>query len=134
MAERTFDVKNLAQEVQHAIAGLKDRGEDKTAGIVTRVGDGVAWIYGLHDAGYSEMLEIEGVSGRVTAFALNLLEDEIGAVLLGEDQEVSAGARVSMSGQTLSVPVGPELWPRYRSFGSSSGRQGRNQNQIHPGR
>jgi F-type H+-transporting ATPase subunit alpha len=109
MAEKTFDVKDLAQEVQQAIAGLKDRGEDKTAGIVTRVGDGVAWIYGLRDAGYSEMLEIEGTNGKITAFALNLLEDEIGAVLLGEDQEVSAGARVNLSGQTLSVPVGPEL-------------------------
>jgi F-type H+-transporting ATPase subunit alpha len=70
----------------------------------------VAWIYGLRECGYSEMLEIEGNGGKkVTAFALNLLEDEIGAVLLGEDQDVSAGARVSLSGQTLSVPAGPEL-------------------------
>jgi F-type H+-transporting ATPase subunit alpha len=110
MSEAVFDVKSLADEVSRAIAGLKDTGEDKTQGIVTRVGDGVAWIYGLRDAGYSEMLEIEGVGGkRITAFALNLLEDEIGAVLLGDDQEVAAGARVSMSGQTLSIPVGPEL-------------------------
>jgi F-type H+-transporting ATPase subunit alpha len=108
-SETTFDVKSLAQEVQQSIAGLKDAGEDKTQGIVTRVGDGVAWIYGLRDCGYSEMLEIEGTHGKVTAFALNLLEDEIGAVLLGEDQEVSAGARVGLSGKTLSVPVGPEL-------------------------
>jgi F-type H+-transporting ATPase subunit alpha len=110
MAEKTFDVKSLSNEVQKAITGLADRGEDKTQGIVTRVGDGVAWIYGLRDAGYSEMLEIEGNGGtKVTAFALNLLEDEIGAVLLGDDQDVSAGARVSLSGQTLSIPVGPEL-------------------------
>jgi F-type H+-transporting ATPase subunit alpha len=110
MAKDTFDVKSLASEVQQAISGLKDRGEEKTQGIVTRVGDGVAWIYGLRGAGYSEMLEIEGSKGKkVTAFALNLLEDEIGAVLLGDDQDVSAGARVSLSGKTLSVPVGPEL-------------------------
>jgi F-type H+-transporting ATPase subunit alpha len=109
MAEKTFDVKSLSNEVQKAIAGLTDRGEDKTQGIVTRVGDGVAWIYGLRGCGYYEMLEIEGNNGKVTAFALNLLEDEIGAVLLGEDQEVSAGARVSLSGQALTVPVGPEL-------------------------
>jgi F-type H+-transporting ATPase subunit alpha len=110
MAKDTFDVKSLANEVQQAISGLKDRGEEKTQGIVTRVGDGVAWIYGLRGAGYSEMLEIEGAKGKkVTAFALNLLEDEIGAVLLGDDQDVSAGARVSLSGKTLSVPVGPEL-------------------------
>jgi F-type H+-transporting ATPase subunit alpha len=110
MAEVAFDVKSLAQEVQKAISDLKASNEDKTRGVITRVGDGVAWIYGLHDAGYSEMLEIEGNNGkRVTAFALNLLEDEIGAVLLGEDQDVSAGARVQLTGKTLSVPVGPEL-------------------------
>jgi F-type H+-transporting ATPase subunit alpha len=110
MAEVAFDVKRLAQEVQMAISDLKASGEEKTSGVITRVGDGVAWIYGLHDAGYSEMLEIEGNNGkRITAFALNLLEDEIGAVLLGEDQDVSAGARVKLSGQTLVVPVGPEL-------------------------
>jgi F-type H+-transporting ATPase subunit alpha len=110
MAEVSFDVKSLAEEVKRAIADLKETGEDKTKGIVTRVGDGVAWIYGLRECGYSEMLEIEGNGGKkVTAFALNLLEDEIGAVLLGEDQDVSAGSRVSLSGQTLSIPAGPEL-------------------------
>jgi F-type H+-transporting ATPase subunit alpha len=105
-----FDVKQLAREVQEAIAGLRERGEEKSAGVVTRVGDGVAWIYGLRSVGYSEMIEIETAGGgSVTAFALNLLEDEIGAVLLGEDQEISAGARVRLTGQILSVPVGPEL-------------------------
>lgn len=108
-AKTEFDVKSLADEVRQAIAGLKERGEEQSAGIVTRVGDGVAWIYGLRGCGYSEMIEIEGTHGTITAFALNLLEDEIGAVLLGEDQEVKAGARVKLTGQILSVPVGPEL-------------------------
>ncbi len=71
MAETTIDVKSLSNEVQKAIAGLKDNGDAKTQGIVTRVGDGVAWIYGLRDAGYSEMLEIEGNDGKkVTALRL----------------------------------------------------------------
>ncbi len=110
MAEVDFDVKSLASEVQKAIADLKVSSEDQTKGIITRVGDGVAWIYGLHGCGYNEMLEIEGNGGkRITAFALNLLEDEIGAVLLGEDQDVSAGDRVKLTGKTLSVPAGPEL-------------------------
>jgi F-type H+/Na+-transporting ATPase subunit alpha len=47
--------------------------------------------------------------GKVTAFALNLLEDEIGAVLLGQDVDVKAGASVKLTGEVLSVPVGPEL-------------------------
>ena len=105
-----FDVRSLAREVQEAISGLRESGEEQSAGVVTRVGDGVAWIYGLRSVGYSEMIEIEATDGsKVTAFALNLLEDEIGAVLLGEDQLIKAGARVRLSGQILSVPVGPEL-------------------------
>jgi len=110
MAKIDQDVKNLAAEVSQAIAGLKSGGQEPASGVVTRVGDGVAWIYGLRDCGYSEMLEIEGTGGvTVTAFALNLLEDEIGAVLLGDDRQVGAGAKVRLSGQSLTVPVGPEL-------------------------
>ena len=110
MVKSEYDVKLLAKEVREAIAGLKERGEEQSAGIVTRVGDGVAWIYGLRKVGYSEMIEIETAGGgQVTAFALNLLEDEIGAVILGEDQQIRAGARVRLTGEILSVPVGPEL-------------------------
>ncbi len=113
MAKTDFNVKSLADEVRKAISDLRESGEEQSAGIVTRVGDGVAWIYGLRSCGYSEMIEIEGLdNSRVTAFALNLLEDEIGAVLLGEDQLVKAGARVRLSGKILSVPVGPELTGR----------------------
>jgi F-type H+-transporting ATPase subunit alpha len=110
MAKTDFDVKTLAAEVQQAIAQLKESGSEKSSGVVTRVGDGVAWIYGLRDAGYAEVLEIEGLGGgRVSAFALNLMEDEVGAVLLGDDRHVKAGARVGLTGQILTVPVGPEL-------------------------
>src|SRR3970040_1975057 len=109
MADAKFDVKDLAEEVRRSIAKLEAAGEEKSAGIVMRVGDGVAWIYGLRSCGYAEMLEIEGQAGAVSAFALNLLEDEIGAVLLGEDVGVKAGARVKLTGQILSVPVGAEL-------------------------
>ncbi len=103
-------VKDLAAEVRAAIQELKSSGDIQETGVVTRVGDGVAWIYGLSSAGYSEMLEIQGEDGQVvSAFALNLMEDEIGAVLLGEDTLVKAGARVRLSGKVLEVPVGPEL-------------------------
>src|SRR3989338_8419090 len=105
MANIETEVKNLAEEVRGAILQLKDTRQERSSGVVTRVGDGVAWVYGLRDCGYSEMLQIEGIKGTVTAFALNLLEDEIGAVLLGEDQAVKAGARVRLTGKVLSVPV-----------------------------
>jgi F-type H+-transporting ATPase subunit alpha len=104
-----IDTKALAEEVRRSIAKLQSSGEEKTAGVVTRVGDGVAWIYGLRDCGYSEMLHIESQNGKVLAFALNLAEDEIGAVLLGDDAQVKTGDTVKLAGQILSVPVGPEL-------------------------
>lgn len=105
-----LSITELSDDIRAAIAQLKQRPEIESVGVVTRVGDGIAWIYGLSKAGYNEMLEIEGVSGqKVTAFAFNLGEDEIGAVLLGEDTGVKAGATVRLSGQVLEVPVGPEL-------------------------
>jgi F-type H+-transporting ATPase subunit alpha len=108
MAE--LSIKELSDDIRAAIAELKQRPEIEEVGVVTRVGDGIAWIYGLRRAGYNEMLEIEGVDGKtVTAFAFNLGEDEIGAVLLGEDVEVVAGAKTRLSGKVLEVPVGPEL-------------------------
>ena len=105
-----LSIKELSDDIRAAIDQLKTRPEVEEVGVVTRVGDGIAWIYGLRGAGYNEMLEIDGVSGKkVTAFAFNLAQDEIGAVLLGEDTEVKAGAAVRLSGSVLEVPVGPEL-------------------------
>jgi F-type H+-transporting ATPase subunit alpha len=107
-----FSVTELSRDLRDAIAKLETSEGLEKVGIVTRVGDGVAWVHGLYGAGYSEVLSIESANGTVEAFALNLNEDEIGAVLLGSDSEVKAGARVSLKGETLSVPVGPELLGR----------------------
>lgn len=108
MAE--LSIKDLSADIRSAIAELKTRPEIESVGVVTRVGDGIAWIYGLTRAGFNEMLEIDGADGqKVTAFAFNLGEDEIGAVLLGGDIAVKAGATVRLSGKVLEVPVGPEL-------------------------
>lgn len=108
MAE--LSIAELSQDIRAAIAELKTRPEIENVGVVTRVGDGVAWIYGLSGAGFNEMLEIDGTNGqKVTAFALNLAEDEIGAVILGDDTLVRAGSTVRLSGNVLEVPVGPEM-------------------------
>src|SRR6185437_3761319 len=108
MAE--LSITELSADIRSAIAELKNRPEIESVGVVTRVGDGIAWIYGLSGAGYNEMLEIEGTGGvKVTAFAFNLGEDEIGAVLMGNDTDVKAGSKVRLSGHVLEVPVGPEL-------------------------
>jgi F-type H+-transporting ATPase subunit alpha len=105
-------VTELSKDLRDAIAGLETSEGLENVGIVTRIGDGVAWVHGLRSAGFSEMLEIETKNGIIEAFALNLMEDEIGAVLLGSDIDVSAGNTVRLKGTLLEVPVGPELLGR----------------------
>lgn len=107
-----INVQELSKSLRDAIAGMESREGLEESGIVTRIGDGVAWVHGLNKAGYNEVLEIQTKAGVVEAFALNLMEDEIGAVLLGSDQNVAAGDRVKLKGEVLKVPVGPELLGR----------------------
>ena len=110
MAE--LQVAELSKDLQAAIAGLEQSEGLKDTGVVIRVGDGVAWVHGLKEAGYSEVLEIDTKAGVVEAFALNLMEDEIGAVILGDDSQVAAGNTVRLKGEVLEVPVGEELLGR----------------------
>ncbi|NLA42578.1 F0F1 ATP synthase subunit alpha [Candidatus Saccharibacteria bacterium] len=107
-----ISVSELSQDLRKAIANLAAHEGLEEAGVVVRVGDGVAWVHGLRNAGYSEVLEIESEKGTVEAFALNLMEDEIGAVLLGDENYVKAGATVRLKGELLTVPVGEELLGR----------------------
>ena len=105
-----LSIKQLSSEIKEAINSLKNKPEIASVGIVTRVGDGIVWIYGLTECGYNEMLEITADDGSaVTAFAFNLAYDEIGAVLMGDDSQIKAGAEVKLSGKVLEVPVGQEL-------------------------
>jgi len=105
-----ISIAELSADIRSAIAELKKRPEIEETGIVTRVGDGVVWIYGLTSVGYNEMVELDANDGsKITAFAFNLGVEEIGAVLLGEDTEVKAGAKARRTGKIIEVPVGPEL-------------------------
>lgn len=107
-----IDVTELAKSLREKIAQLEATEGLEDAGVVIRVGDGVAWVHGLNNAGYSEVLEIETDGDTVEAFALNLMEDEIGAVILGGENKVKAGASVRRKGSVLDVPVGEELLGR----------------------
>ena len=107
-----IDVTELAKSLREKIAQLEATEGLEDAGVVIRVGDGVAWVHGLSKAGYSEVLEFETDGGTVEAFALNLMEDEIGAVILGGEEKVKAGASVRRKGAVLDVPVGEELLGR----------------------
>jgi len=106
----TISLSELSRELQAAIANLTTTGTLADAGIVTRVGDGIVWVYGLSECRYNEMIEVESFQGEpVLAFAQSLEEDRIGAVLLGDDRFIRAGASVRLTGRVLEVPVGPEL-------------------------
>jgi F-type H+-transporting ATPase subunit alpha len=109
-SSQEISIKELSDDIRKAIAQLQHKPEIESVGVVTRVGDGVAWIYGLAKAGYNEMIEITGQNGEaITAFALNLGKEEIGTVILGDDTQIKAGATAKLTGKVLEVPVGPEL-------------------------
>lgn len=107
----TFSPQELSEELRAAINDLQQTPEIKEVGIVTRVGDGIVWLYGLTSCGYNEMIAIESKLSEepVYAFTLNLEEDQVGAVLLGDERLVQAGDRGKLTGRILQVPVGPEL-------------------------
>mgnify|MGYP000192455554 CR=1 FL=1 len=78
-------------------------------GRVLSVGDGIARIYGLDKVQANEMVEFEsGVKGM----ALNLEEDNVGAVLLGDSRNISEGDTVKTTGRVVEVPVGDALTGR----------------------
>ncbi len=84
--------------------GVKTQTED--VGYVLSAGDGIARIYGLDNCMVSEMLEFEnGVFGM----ALNLEEDNVGCVLLGDQGTIKEGSTVKRTGKTVQVPVGNAL-------------------------
>jgi F-type H+-transporting ATPase subunit alpha len=81
----------------------------QSVGTVLSVGDGVARVYGLDDCMMNELLEF---SGGVRGVALNLEEDNVGCVLLGDATKVKEGDMVRTTGRIISVPTGPALLGR----------------------
>ena len=83
--------------------------EASNVGTVMSVTDGIVRIHGLADARYGEMLEFPG---HIMGLALNLEQDSVGAVVLGEYKGIGEGDVVKTTGRILEVPVGPELLGR----------------------
>jgi F-type H+/Na+-transporting ATPase subunit alpha len=83
--------------------------EARNVGTVVSVTDGIVRIHGLADARYGEMLEFVG---NTFGLALNLEQDSVGAVVLGDYKHISEGSEVKTTGRILEVPVGPELLGR----------------------
>jgi F-type H+-transporting ATPase subunit alpha len=106
---RPGEIKDiLLREIEAADLHALDVEE---VGTVLEVKDGIARIYGLQKAMAGEMLEITSneKNERITALALNLEEDNIGAVILGDWLELKEGAEVRRTARTLEVPVGPAM-------------------------
>jgi len=75
----------------------------ESVGTVLQVGDGIARVYGLRDCMMGELLEFPG---GVMGLALNLEEDNIGAVVLGSDREIKEGDQVKRTGRIIEIPIG----------------------------
>ncbi|MFQ5691188.1 MAG: F0F1 ATP synthase subunit alpha [Gemmatimonadota bacterium] len=107
-----------AGEIKKALLEQIDRYEEdlqvEEVGEVLEVKDGVARIWGLSSAVANEMLELQSseTGNTVTGLALNLEEDNIGAVILGNYLELKEGDPVRRTGRVLSVPAGPEFLGR----------------------
>src|SRR6202167_5647603 len=78
-------------------------------GSVISVGDGIARIYGLENVMAGELIEFKG---GVSGIALNLEEDQVGAVLLGEYSNIKEGDEVRRTGRIMSIPVGENMLGR----------------------
>src|ERR1700757_182052 len=102
-------MSTILEELETTISGLKADTAPSNVGTVREVGDGVAKLEGLSDVMLNEMLEFPG---GLYGLALNLEEDEVGAILLGDYEQIKEGSEVRTTGRLLSVPVGKGLLGR----------------------
>jgi F-type H+/Na+-transporting ATPase subunit alpha len=93
----------IIDQLKKQIENFETKVQTEKVGTVREIGDGVARISGLSDAMASEMLEFE--NGAV-GVALNLEEDRVGAMVLGNYEAIKEGETVKSTGKILSVPVG----------------------------
>ncbi len=99
----TFDPAEITGALKKNLESYEADVSNKTVGRILAVGDGIARIGGLPDAAVNEMLRFE--DGTI-GLALNLDEDSIGAVVLGDVAGIEEGQAVESTGEILSVPVG----------------------------
>ncbi len=103
MSLRADEISSL---IQKQIQGFDEGIELKETGRVVSVGDGIARIYGLEKAMAGELLDFPG---GLAGMVLNLEEDNVGAVLLGFDNDIKEGDEVKRTGRIMQVPIGPEM-------------------------
>src|SRR5213593_2625858 len=98
--------EEITEIIGQQLTGI-GRGVDVAeVGTVVSVGDGIARVYGLDRVMAGELVQFPH---NVAGLALNLEEDNVGCVLLGEYQGIKEGDEVRRTGRIMSVPVGPNL-------------------------
>lgn len=102
----------IIEKLKKAVEGYKDQGEWEEIGKVIEVGDGILKIAGLENVQSQEIILIETNEGDVKAVVLNLEEDSIGALVLGDSSFVKSGNTVKRTKQLLSINVGKQLLGR----------------------
>ena len=95
--------------LREQLSGFKSKSELEEVGTVLQVGDGIARIYGLTNVQYGELIEFEN---GLRAIALNLEEDNVGAVLLGASKGIKEGDKVKRTKRSASIKVGEGLLGR----------------------
>ena len=99
----------ISDLIKQRIERFQEAAEARNIGIVVSVTDGICRIHGLADACYGEMIEFPG---SLFGLALNLEQDSVGAVVLGDYKSIKEGDTAKTTGRILEVPVGPELLGR----------------------
>ncbi|WP_372973047.1 F0F1 ATP synthase subunit alpha [Marinobacter sp.] len=99
----------ISDIIKKRIEKLDISSEAKNEGTILSVSDGIVLIHGLADVMYGEMIEF---SNGTYGMALNLERDSVGAVVLGDYEDLAEGQKVRCTGRILEVPVGPELMGR----------------------
>ncbi|MBL9188004.1 MAG: F0F1 ATP synthase subunit alpha [Opitutaceae bacterium] len=102
-------MSSVLEQIEQQIAKLSTKAVKKNTGNIRTVADGVAKIEGLSEVMYNEMVQFPG--GAI-GIALNLEEDEVGCVILGDISKLKEGDEVQTTGKLLSVPVGKSLLGR----------------------
>lgn len=96
----------ISSIIRRQIETYESRLKTSDVGTIIQIGDEIARIYGLEDCMAGELLEFPN---NIYGMALNLEEDNVGAVLFGQEEGVSEGDTVRRTGKLVEVPVGEEL-------------------------